>query len=209
MQLHQRVLISYRGGIGGLSVTDSVGHCGCKAVTVRGSVFSVIREVVVGWVESVWTSVCLSVCLSVWFSIWTDECSEGFGCVGNPLLSLTACPAVSAKKTEVLKHFLSCRRVIHAGSDVSHRNQAYLTNNKEETAVKFSWKNPFLTARYIYQSIHRHIFSHFWFVFRISMLLTRVLTVCRLLCDNDCVCNNKTQDKGCPPATCSIWWDRE
>lgn len=54
------------GGIGGLSVRVGggvLGFSGTKACTERGSVLSVLLEVVVGWVGNVCMSVCFSVCL--------------------------------------------------------------------------------------------------------------------------------------------------
>lgn len=54
------------GGIGGLSVRvggSGSGISGTKYCAESGSVFFVMMEVVVGWVENVWMSVCLYVCL--------------------------------------------------------------------------------------------------------------------------------------------------
>ena len=63
---------------------------GTKNCAESGSVFFVMMEVVVGWVENVWMSVCLSVCLVFNLNL---QLFRGFECVGKPLSGLTVCPA--------------------------------------------------------------------------------------------------------------------
>ena len=80
------------------------GISGTRACTERGSVLSVLLEVVAGWVGNVCMSVCFSVCLVFNLNL---RVFGGFECAGKPLSQSGLSVQLLCEKTEVLKHLTS------------------------------------------------------------------------------------------------------